>query len=138
MKADLRFRRDARRRWVDVEAPAAGDLAFLGAAYLLTERACVVVGPGGARLAPARPGGLAALEREFALAYANQHARWALAAKTAPARERPAAAAAHEPPTEALSPERRREIERLLQGADAEPAASDPAGIRRPWEELRR
>lgn len=126
-----------------VAVRGAHEAAFLAAAYLLTDRAYVVVGRSrGARTVSlwpkrgARGAGLAALfrgvyegqlRRQAGLPALRRAERDALAlAVAAPAPQR-------ETPRE-LSAERRREIERLRDEADG-PSAGDPLGIRSPWDQ---
>lgn len=131
----LRFKRDARGRRLHVLCDAEPTLPFLGAACLLTEKACVVVGRSGqARAALLTPRGrvtLAALEKEFALAYRNQLARWRLIQAVGPAAAPPAES--FEAAVGTLSKEHRAEIARLL----AEPEIVDTLGIKGHWEDRR-
>lgn len=122
---------------------AVDELAFLGAAYLMTQDAYVALGREGrvrtVTLWPKASRPREGLEAAFRSEYQNQRLRWSLArAGLGPRREilgRALAmpgelgeARAIEP---GLSPQQREEMSRLL--AEAETAGRDPLGIATPW-----
>lgn len=140
----LRFSKDR----VEVRVPRADELAFQGAAYVLTESAYVAIDASGrdrvVALWPKAGSGLKELAAEFETEYGNQLLRWKLlkserkvlaavlskALAEPAAADRPAGAAPN-----GLPDERRAEIEAVLKEAQGE--TWDPLGIATPWEQLR-
>lgn len=139
--------------------------AILGAAYLMMDRAFVLLSGDRAKKIEVslrakdpkafRP---AALEKEFRSDLASQKVRWAISRGNQPIREYiaeqavlmatgaippPAApAAAAEPAAEELTADQRAEIEKLIAEVESEiktmndkKVASDPKGIKASWEE---
>lgn len=125
--------------------------ALLGAAYLMTEDAFVLVsrkGRGGAvELWPKGKASAKALAAAFRREYANQLLRWSLTrdglglrAETLRRALLLAAEAGGRPeaPRARLTPEQAAEIAALLAEAEADPGPRDPLGIATPWEEARK
>jgi hypothetical protein len=125
--------------------------ALLGAAYLMTADAYVLVsrkGKGGAvELWPRKKTSAAALAAAFRREYANQVLRWSLSlgglglrAETLRRALLLAEAAGGRPqaPQASLTPGQKAEIAALLAEADADAGPKDPLGIARPWEESRK
>lgn len=134
-----------------VRLPSVDEDALLGAAYLLTEDAYVLVsrkGKGGAvELWPKKGAKPSALAAAFRREYANQLLRWSLTrgglglrAETMRRALLLAEAAGGRPqaPQASLTPEQKAEIAALLAEAEADPGPRDPLGIARPWEESRK
>lgn len=134
-----------------VRLPSVDENALLGAAYLMTEEAYVLVsrkGKGGAvDLWPKKKASAEALAAAFRREYANQLLRWSLTrdglglrAETLRRALLLAEAAGGRPqaPRASLTPEQTAEIAALLAEADADPGPRDPLGITRPWEETRK
>ncbi len=135
--------------------------AVLGAAYLLTDRAYVLVDRKKSRFAvsltpKSADASPAALARAFVDELATQEVRWQLARNNQPIREyvaeqavllangqiQPPAAPAPEPAPEQLSDAQRLEIEKLIAEVEDEikqmndrKAVSDPKNIKASWEE---
>lgn len=136
-----------RRAPVVVRVARAEPLAFLGAAYLLTDRAFVSVDRRGAvweaRLRPKAASG-AGLKEAFRAAYDGQKVRWAVERANLPVRAEvlrralaldEAAGVPRGPGTAAaLSPEDRARMDAAL----SEGPVEDPRGIKRYWEDRRR
>lgn len=125
--------------------------ALLGAAYVMTEDAFVLVsrkGRGGAvELWPRRKVPAAKLAAAFRREYANQVLRWSLSRGGLGLRAETlrralllaeAAGGRTEAPQASLTPEQKAEIAALLAEADADTGPKDPLGITRPWEESRK
>lgn len=136
---------------------------LLGAAYLLTDRAFVMLSGDRAktltvRLRPKKQGGkkvLQALAAAFEAELSSQKMRWTLAKNNQPVREylaeqavvlaqNPPAPAPAEPAAEQLTDAQRLEIEKLISEVEDEiktmnakkaPAARDPKNIKASWEE---
>jgi His-Xaa-Ser system protein HxsD len=136
---------------------------LLGAAYLMTDRAYVLLSGDRAktlivRLRPKNQGGkkgLEALAQAFTAELAGQKLRWTIAKSNQPVREylaeqavvlaqNPPAPAAAEPPVDQLTDAQRLEIEKLISEVEDEiktmnakkaPAAQDPKNIKASWEE---
>lgn len=138
-------------RGVVVRLSSVDEIALLGAAYLLTEDAFVLVsrkGKGGAvELWPKKNKKPAALAAAFRREYENQRLRWALTrdglglrAETLRRALALAEAAGGRPqaPQASLTPEQKAEIAALLAEAEADSGPRDPLGITRPWEETRK
>ena len=125
--------------------------ALLGAAYMLTQDAYVLVsrkGKGGSvELWPKRKQSSKALADAFRREYANQLLRWALSrgglglrAETLRRALVLAAAAGGrtQAPQAMLTPEQKAEIAALLAEAEADTGPKDPLGITQPWEDSRK
>ncbi len=125
--------------------------ALLGAAYLMTRDAFVLVarnGKGGSvELWPKKRQAPKTLAAAFRREYANQRLRWALSREGLGLRAETlrralvlAAAAGGRPqaPQATLTPEQKAEIAALLAEADADAGPKDPLGITQPWEESRK
>lgn len=125
--------------------------ALLGAAYVMTEDAYVLVsrrGKGGAvELWPKGKAAPRALAAAFRREYENQRLRWALSRGGLGLRAetlRRALALAEEAggrpqaPPASLTPEQKAEIAALLAEADADTGPRDPLGIAQPWEDGRK
>lgn len=134
-----------------VRLPSVDEDALLGAAYVMTEDAFVLVsrkGKGGAvELWPKSGAKPAALAAAFRREYANQVLRWSLTrdglglrAETLRRALLLAEAAGGRPqaPQASLTPEQKAEIAALLAEAEADEGPKDPLGIARPWEETRK
>lgn len=125
--------------------------ALLGAAYVMTEDAYVLVsrkGRGGAvELWPKGKVPASKLAAAFRREYANQVLRWSLSRGGLGLRAETlrralllaeAAGGRTEAPQASLTPEQKAEIAALLAEADADAGPKDPLGITRPWEESRK
>lgn len=125
--------------------------ALLGAAYVMTEDAYVLVsrkGKGGCvELWPRGKIPASKLAAAFRRAYANQVLRWSLSRGGLGLRAETlrralllaeAAGGRTEAPQASLTPEQKAEIAALLAEADADPGPRDPLGITQPWEESRK
>lgn len=134
-----------------VRLPSVDEDALLGAAYVMTEDAFVLVsrkGKGGAvELWPKKGGKPAALAAAFRREYANQVLRWSLTRDGLGLRAETlrralllaeAAGGRTQAPQASLTPEQKAEIAALLAEADADAGPKDPLGIARPWEETRK
>lgn len=134
-----------------VRLAAVDENALLGAAYVMTEDAYVLVsrkGRGGAvELWPKKRGSPAALAAAFRREYANQVLRWSLTRGGLGLRAETlrralllasAAGGRTQAPQASLTPEQKAEIAALLAEADADTGPKDPLGITRPWEESRK
>ena len=125
--------------------------ALLGAAYLMTDEAFVLVSrkgkDGAVELWPKKKTSAKALAAAFRREYANQVLRWTLSRGGLGLRAETlrralllaqAAGGRIEAPQASLTPEQRAEIAALLAEADADPGPRDPLGIALPWEESRK
>ncbi len=125
--------------------------ALLGAAYMMTQDAYVLVGRKGkggtVELWPKKKQGLKALAEAFGREYDNQLLRWALSraglglrAETLRRARALAEAAGGRPQAlpATLTPEQKAEIAVLLAEAEADPGPKDPLGIAQPWDESRK
>ena len=134
-----------------VRLAVADENAFLGAAYLLTRDAYVLVSrkgkTGRVELWPKTNMPAAALAAAFRREYANQLLRWGLArdgfALRAETLRRAlalaeAAGGRTQAPQATLTPEQKAEIAALLAEAEADPGPRDPLGIAQPWEDSRK
>lgn len=134
-----------------VRLPSVDEDALLGAAYVMTEDAFVLVsrkGKGGAvELWPKKAAKPAALAAAFRREYANQVLRWSLTRDGLGLRAETlrralllaeAAGGRTQAPRASLTPEQKAEIAALLAEADADAGPKDPLGIARPWEESRK
>ncbi|MBI2385252.1 MAG: hypothetical protein HYV14_04475 [Elusimicrobia bacterium] len=134
-----------------VRLPSVDEEALLGAAYVMTEDAYVLVsrkGKGGAvELWPKKKAKPAALAAAFRREYANQVLRWSLTRDGLGLRAETlrralllaeAAGGRAEAPPASLTPEQKAEIAALLAEADADTGPRDPLGITVPWEESRK
>lgn len=134
-----------------VRLAAVDEQALLGAAYLMTRDAYVLVsrkGRGGAvELWPKRKSAPKSLADAFKREYANQRLRWALSRGGLGLRAETlrralvlaeSAGGRTEAPRTTLTPEQKAEIAALLAEADADRGPKDPLGIARPWEEGRK
>jgi hypothetical protein len=128
-----------------LSAAAADPLAWLGAAYAMSEDAYVLVDGDAVVLWPKSKASAAALTRGFAAEYENQAARWATARANLGVRaevlRRSLALLAARPQggdaPATLDPAQAAEIKRLLAEAENDPNPRDPLGIATPWSELR-
>lgn len=136
---------------VTIRLAAVDENALLGAAYVLTPDAYVLVsrkGKGGAvELWPKSKLSPKALAAAFKREYANQVLRWSLTRDGLGLRAETlrralalaeAAGGRTEMPQASLTPEQKAEIAALLAEADADPGPRDPLGITQPWEESRK
>ena len=125
--------------------------ALLGAAYLMTQDAYVLVnrkGKGGSvELWPKSKTPPAILAAAFRREYANQLLRWSLTRGGLGLRAETlrralllaeAAGGRTQAPQATLTPEQKAEIAALLAEADADTGPKDPLGITQPWEESRK
>ncbi|MDD5304462.1 MAG: hypothetical protein PHS14_15300 [Elusimicrobia bacterium] len=125
--------------------------ALLGAAYLMTEDAYVLVArkgkSGSVELWPKKNASPAALAAAFRREYANQVLRWSLTRDGLGLRAETlrralelaeAAGGRTQAPQATLTPEQKAEIAALLAEAEADHGPKDPLGITRPWEESRK
>jgi len=125
--------------------------ALLGAAYLLTGEAYVLVSrkgkAGSVELWPKRRQTPKALAAAFRREYDNQKLRWSLSREGLGLRAetlRRALALAEasggrvQMTQAALTPEQKAEIAALLAEADADKGLRDPLGITQPWEDSRK
>lgn len=125
--------------------------ALLGAAYLMTDEAFVLVsrkGKGGrVELWPKGRTPAKALAAAFRREYANQVLRWSLSRGGLGLRAETlrralllaqAAGGRPEAPRASLTPAQKAEIAALLAEADADPGPRDPLGIAQPWDESRK
>lgn len=133
-----------------VRLSSVDEVALLGAAYLMTGSAYVLVtrkGRGGAvELWPKKNASAKALAAAFRREYGNQLLRWSLSrgglglrAETLRRALALAEAAGGRPqaPQASLTPEQKAEIAALLAEADADTGPRDPLGIAEPWEARR-
>jgi hypothetical protein len=136
---------------VVVRLAAVDENALLGAAYVMTEDAYVLVsrkGKGGAvELWPRGAAAPKALAAAFRREYANQKLRWELARGGLGLRAETlrralalaeAAGGRTEAPRTTLTPEQKAEIAAMLAEAEADTGPKDPLGIAQPWEESRK
>lgn len=134
-----------------VRLAAADENALLGAAYLMTREAYVLVSRKGkagcVELWPKKKNSPSALAAAFRREYANQLLRWTLArgglALRAETLRRAlalaeAAGGRTQAPQAALTAEQKAEIAALLAEAAADPGPRDPLGITVSWEESRK
>lgn len=134
-----------------VRLASVDESALLGAAYLMTRDAYVLVnrkGKGGAvELWPKKKTPPAILAAAFRREYANQLLRWSLTRDGLGLRAETlrralllaeAAGGRTQAPQATLTPEQKAEIAALLAEADADTGPKDPLGITRPWEESRK
>lgn len=134
-----------------VRLPSVDENALLGAAYLMTEDAYVLVsrkGRGGSvELWPRGKVHAAKLAAAFRREYANQLLRWSLSRGGLGLRAETlrralllaeAAGGRTEAPQASLTAEQKAEIAALLAEADADKGPRDPLGITQPWEESRK
>lgn len=125
--------------------------ALLGAAYLMTRDAYVLVSrrgkAGAVELWPKNTIAPKALAAAFRREYANQRLRWALTRDGLGLRAETlrralelaeAAGGRTQAPQATLTPEQKAEISVLLAEAEADKGPRDPLGIARPWEESRK
>ncbi len=138
-------------RPVVIRLAKADELAFMGAAYLMTQDAYVELGRLGrgftVTLWPKNGRSSSGWAKAFRLEYANQLLRWSLSraglglrAETLKRALVLAKAAGGRPqaPQAALTAEQKAEIAALLAEADADTGPRDPLGITRPWTEVRK
>jgi hypothetical protein len=136
---------------VVVNIPSVDENALLGAAYLLSEEAWVIVSrkgkAGAVELWPKDKQTSKALAAAFRREYVNQKLRWALsrggmglrAETLRRALALAEAAGGRVQMTQAtLTPEQKAEIAALLAEAEADTGPRDPLGITQPWEESRK
>jgi hypothetical protein len=132
--------------WTTVAVAGADPLAFMGAAYQLSDAAHAIVGRAGraatATLWPKKGTRTSGLARRFLAVYADQRSRWAVARANLDVRAEVLRrallrieAAGDNPgePAPSLREEQKAEIARML--AESESAPRDPLGIARSWEE---
>jgi hypothetical protein len=125
--------------------------ALLGAAYLMTQDAYVLVsrkGKGGCvEFWPKKEIAPKALAAAFRREYANQLLRWSLTRDGLGLRAETlrralalaeAAGGRAQAPQATLTPEQKAEIAALLAEADADTGPKDPLGITQPWEARRK
>jgi len=117
--------------------------ALLGAAYLLTAEAYVLVDRKSVELWPKKKQTPKALAASFRREYANQLLRWSLTRDGLGLRAETlrraldlakAAGGRVEMPQASLTPEQKAEIAALLAEADADTGPKDPLGIMQPWD----
>lgn len=134
-----------------VRLASVDESALLGAAYLMTQDAYVLVsrkGKGGSvELWPKKTITPKALASAFRREYANQLLRWSLTREGLGLRAEilrralllaEAAGGRTQAPQATLTPEQKAEIAALLAEADADTGPKDPLGIAQPWEESRK
>lgn len=117
--------------------------ALLGAAYLMTAEAYVLVGRDGVELWPKKKQNAKALAAAFRREYSNQILRWSLTRDGLGLRAETlrralelakAAGGRVETPQASLTAEQKAEIAALLAEEAADTGPKDPLGIAQPWD----